>query len=598
MQVGWEKKKDRIIGIDLGTSNSAAAIVTSGKPEIIPSAEGTTLHGKAFPSVVAFTSNGKHIVGEPARRQAVTNPERTVTAFKRKMGTGHKYSVAGKQYMPQEIASILLKKIKADSEKFLGEEIRKAVITVPAYFNDSQRSATKQAGEMVGLEVVRIINEPTAASLAYGLDKRKERRRILVFDLGGGTLDVTILEVSEGVFEVKSTSGDTQLGGTDMDRVLVEYVLKCFKEETGFDVSKDPLAFARVREAVEMAKIQLSTETKAEVNVPFLSSGNESKHLSMTLTRDKLEELVQPIIDRCRGPTLQAISDSKLEPAHIDNVILVGGPTRMPIVQRFVEDIMGKPAEKGVDPMECVAIGASIQGGVLSGEFEDILLLDVTPLSLGIETFGGLMNTIIPRNTTIPTKAGEAFTTAVDNQREVLIHVLQGEREMATDNFSLGRFSIEVEPAPAGAPRIGVQFTIDADGILHVLARDMKTGREKTVKIKSAVDVSDEQVQKMVKESVEHAKEDIQKRQWVEAKLNAETILNATSKALAEYGQRLDDKELQEIREAVNVVTKNLQEQNAQALRAATERLDKATQHLATMMLDDLKRQIASKQTS
>lgn len=585
MEIGWEEKKERIIGIDLGTSNSAAAVITSGKPEIIRGAEGKTLHGKAFPSVVAFMKDGGVIVGELARRQAVANPEATITAFKRKMGTRHVYSVFGKEYTPQEISSLLLKKIKADAGAFLGESISKAVITVPAYFNDSQRSATKRAGELADLEVVRIINEPTAASLAYGLDRRGPRRKVLVFDLGGGTLDVTILEFGGGVFEVKSTSGDTQLGGTDMDRILVLHVLDEFRGRTKIELSTDPMAVARVREAVELAKIKLSTEEEAEIDIPFVA---HSESLSMRLRRSELEQLVGPIVNRCRGPLLQALSDAKLKPSDVDNVILVGGPTRMPVVRRFVEEIMGKEAEKGIDPMECVAIGAAIQGAVLTGELQDILLLDVTPLSLGIETFGGLMNVIIGRNTTIPTRAGEMFTTAVDNQREVLIHVLQGERELAEDNFSLGKFSIELEPASAGVPRIGVQFTIDADGILHVLARDVRTGKESVVKIKSAVDVSDEHVQQMVKESVEHALQDVQQRQWIETKLNAETILRATSRGLAECGGKLDEKEVEAIQEAVKEVYAMMETNDIVKLKGATEKLDKATQRLAAIMFEQV----------
>lgn len=585
MEIGWEEKKERIIGIDLGTSNSAAAVITSGKPEIIRGAEGKTLHGKAFPSVVAFMKDGGVIVGELARRQAVANPEATITAFKRKMGTHHVYNVFGKEYTPQEISSLLLKKIKADAGAFLGESISKAVITVPAYFNDSQRSATKRAGELADLEVVRIINEPTAASLAYGLDRRGPRRKVLVFDLGGGTLDVTILEFGGGVFEVKSTSGDTQLGGTDMDRILVLHVLDEFRGRTKIELSTDPMAVARVREAVELAKIKLSTEEEAEIDIPFVA---HSESLSMRLRRSELEQLVGPIVNRCRGPLLQALSDAKLKPSDVDNVILVGGPTRMPVVRRFVEEIMGKEAEKGIDPMECVAIGAAIQGAVLTGELQDILLLDVTPLSLGIETFGGLMNVIIGRNTTIPTRAGEMFTTAVDNQREVLIHVLQGERELAEDNFSLGKFSIELEPASAGVPRIGVQFTIDADGILHVLARDVRTGKESVVKIKSAVDVSDEHVQQMVKESVEHALQDVQQRQWIETKLNAETILRATSRGLAECGGKLDEKEVEAIQEAVKEVYAMMETNDIVKLKGATEKLDKATQRLAAIMFEQV----------
>ena len=437
-------KKEKIIGIDLGTSNSAAAVLVGGKPTVIPSAEGASQYGKAFPSYVAFTEDGQRLVGEPARRQAVTNPENTISAIKRSMGTSTKVNVRGKQYTPQEISAFILQKIKKDAESFLGEEVKKAVITVPAYFDDNQRTATKDAGTIAGLDVVRLVNEPTSASLAYGVDKEQEEElEIMVFDFGGGTLDVTIMEFGGGVFEVKSTSGDTKLGGTDMDNTIMNYLASEFQKETGIDLMLDDQAVQRLREAGEKAKIELSTTLTTEINLPFITvAADGPKNLIHTLTRAKLEELVDPIIKKCSGPMQQAISDAKMSKNDVDKIILVGGPTRMPVVQKFVEDYIGKPIERGIDPMECVAMGAAIQGGVLAGEIKDLVLLDVTPLSLGIETLGGVFTKLIERNTTIPAKKSQVFSTAADSQTSVDIHVLQGERPMAVDNATLGRFQL------------------------------------------------------------------------------------------------------------------------------------------------------------
>ncbi len=537
----------KIIGIDLGTSNSAAAVLQAGRPVIIPSAEGTSMGGKAFPSYVAFAKDGQLLVGEPARRQAVTNPEGTVMAIKRKMGTDYKVRVSGKEYTPQQISAFILQKIRRDAEAFLGAKVDRAVVTAPAYFNDNQRQATKDAGSIAGLEVVRIINEPTAAALAYGLDKVEKELKIMVFDLGGGTLDVTIMEIGKPspseppVFEVKTTSGDTQLGGTDMDNSIVRYLTEEFKRSTGVDISNDKVAAQRLREAGEKAKIELSTTLTSDINLPFLSADSSGpRHFTLNFTRAKLEELIAPTIERCREPMNRVLSDAKLTPAQIDKIVLVGGPTRMPMVRKFVEDYMGKPAERGVDPMECVAMGAAIQAGVIAGEVKDLLLLDVTPLSLGVETLGGVSTKIIERNTTIPTKKSQVFSTAADFQTSVTVHVLQGERAMSADNVSLGMFNlVGIPPAPRGVPQIEVTFDIDANGILNVSAKDMATGNQQKITITATTKLSDAEKGRMVKEADNYAEQDRIKRDEAETRNQADTLLYTVSKTLKDLGDKI-----------------------------------------------------------
>ncbi|MEM7826852.1 MAG: molecular chaperone DnaK [Candidatus Aenigmatarchaeota archaeon] len=589
--------KEKIIGIDLGTSNSQAAVMLGGKPTIIPSAEGATVAGKMFPSVVAFTKDGQLLVGEPARRQAVTNPEGTVMAAKRKMGTDFKYKIYGKEYTPQQISAFILQKIKRDAEAFLGEPVKKAVITVPAYFNDNQRTATKDAGRIAGLEVVRLVNEPTAASMAYGLDKEGEQK-ILVFDFGGGTLDVTIMEFGDGVFNVLSTSGDTQLGGTDMDNAIIKWIVDEFKAKEGVDLEKDEMAMQRIREAAEKAKIELSTVLETEINLPYITATDKGpKHLSMKLTRAKLEQLVEPIIKRCIHPIEQALEDAKLTKDDIKKIILVGGPTRMPCVQRFIEEKIGKKVERGIDPMECVAIGAAIQGAILAGEIRDIVLLDVTPLTLGIETLGGVMTPLIERNTTIPTRKSQIFTTASDFQTAVTIHVLQGERPMAKDNVSLGQFNlVGIPPAPRGIPQIEVTFDIDASGILNVSAKDLGTGKEQKMMITASTKLSEKEVERMIKEAKEHEEEDRRRKEEVEARNNLDSLIYTTEKTLSEIGDKLSKEHRDKIEEALKEAKEALKKDIGE-IKKHTENLQKVLQEAGTAIYQEAAKKYAEEQT-
>ena len=574
----------KIIGIDLGTSNSAAAVVISGRPTVIPSSEGVSIGGKAFPSYVAFTKNGDLLVGEPARRQALLNPEGTVYAAKRKMGTDFKYKIFGKEYTPQQISAYILQKIKKDAEAFLGEPVTEAVITVPAYFNDNQRQATKDAGSIAGLNVKRIINEPTAASLAYGIDKLKESQKILVYDLGGGTLDVTVMDFGEGVFQVLSTSGDTQLGGTDMDEAIVTFLINDFKNKEGIDLRSDKNAYIRLRDAAEKAKIELSSTMSTEIDIPYITQTQDGpKHLRYTMSRAQLEELIRPIVERSKKPIETALEAAKIKSSDLTKIILVGGPTRIPLVRRFVEDYFGKKIEGGVDPMECVAIGASLQGAVLAGELKDIVLLDVTPLTLGVETQGGVVAPIIPANTTIPTRKSQIFTTAADMQTAVTIHIVQGERPMASDNVSLGMFNlVGIPPAPRGVPQIEVTFDIDANGIINVSATDKGTGKKQGISITASNKLSKEEIERMKKQAEEFAEEDKKKRDLAEQINLAESLVYTAEKTVNEAGDKIDQNSKDQMREEIKKVREAIDSKDIEKIKSSVESLSKMAQEIGT----------------
>ncbi len=597
---------ERILGIDLGTTNSVMAVMEGGEPVVIPNAEGDRL----TPSVVAINpKTGERLVGKLAKRQAITNPENTIFSIKRLMGrkfndpevqkarrvlpyriiekpNGDAWVVMGdREYSPPEISAMILQKLKQDAEAYLGEKITKAVITVPAYFNDAQRQATKDAGRIAGLEVLRIINEPTASALAYGMDKKKEGL-IAVYDLGGGTFDISILEIAEGVFQVRSTAGDTFLGGDDIDQLIINWICEEFKKEHGIDLRQDRMALQRLKEAAEKAKIELSTVMETEINLPFITAdASGPKHLQMTLTRAKLEQLAHDIIQRTLGPVKQALADAKITPADISEVILVGGQTRMPAIQRLVREFFGKEPHKGINPDEVVAIGAAIQAGVLAGEVKDILLLDVTPLTLSVETLGGIATPIIPRNTTIPVRKSQIFSTATDNQTQVEIHVVQGERPMAADNKTLGRFILDgIPPAPRGVPKIEVTFDIDADGILHVSAKDLATGREQRITITASSGLTEEEIQRMIKEAEQYAEQDRRKKELAEARNQADAVVYTAEKSLREFGARIPSDLKSRIEAKINEVRSAMQGNEIHTIRRLTQELGELIQQIGATM--------------
>ncbi|WP_062306305.1 molecular chaperone DnaK [Alicyclobacillus sendaiensis] len=573
----------KVIGIDLGTTNSCVAVLEGGEPVVIPNAEGN----RTTPSVVAFTKDGERLVGDVAKRQAITNPDRTIISIKRHMGTDYKVTIDGKSYTPPEISAMILQKLKADAEAFLGEPVTQAVITVPAYFSDSQRQATRDAGRIAGLEVLRIINEPTAAALAYGLDK-EEDQTILVFDLGGGTFDVSILELGDGVFEVKATSGNNHLGGDDFDNRIIQYLIELFKKDTGIDLSHDRMAMQRLKDAAEKAKKELSSTLTTTISLPFISAdATGPKHLEVNLTRAKFEELTADLVEATMGPTRQALQDAGLTPADIDKVILVGGSTRIPAVQEAVKRLIGKEPSKGVNPDEVVAIGAAIQAGVLTGEVKDIVLLDVTPLSLGIETMGGVFTRIIPRNTTIPTSKSQIFTTAADNQTAVEIHVLQGEREMAADNKTLGRFTLnDIPPAPRGVPQIEVTFDIDANGIVHVSAKDLATGKSQRITITASSGLSKEEVERMMKEAQMYAEEDKKRREQVEVRNQADQLLYQTDKLLRDLGDKVDASLKSEAESKQKDLRDAMAGSDIEAIKAKSQALQETLHKLSTKLYE------------
>jgi molecular chaperone DnaK len=578
------KPGEKILGIDLGTTNSAAAIYEGGQAKVIPSAEGPTMAGKMFPSVVAFTKDGQLLIGEPAKRQATANPEGTIYEIKRKMGTDYKINIAGKEYTPQQISAFILQKIKKDAETFLATTVKKAVITVPAHFNDNQRQATKDAGEIAGFEVMRIINEPTAACLAYGVDKLEKEMKILVFSFGGGTHDVTVMDFGKGVFQVLSTSGDTQIGGTDLDKAVMGYLLEEFKRQTSIDLSNDKNAITRLKEAAEKAKIELSTLMSTDIDLPFIcSDASGPRHLHFTLTRAKLESLAGPIVQKTEKTIIKALEDAKLTPKDIDKVVLIGGMTRMPYIQRFVEQIMGKPPERGIDPMECVAIGAAIQAAVLTGEVKDLLLLDVTPLSLSVETLGHIATRIIERNTTIPTRRSQIFSTASDFQTAVTIHVLQGERPIATDNVSLGMFNLEnIPPAPRGVPQIEVIFDIDANGILNVTAKDLGTGKEAKITITASTKLPKDEKDRLIREAEQFTEQDAKKREEAELRNNADNLIYTAEKTKKDLEEKLNEDQKSKIDTAVSALKDALAGTDFEKIKAKSEELTKVLQEVGT----------------
>jgi len=580
------KFQKNVLGIDLGTTNSAAAIYEGGRGTVIPSAEGPTMAGKMFPSVIAVTKEGQLLVGEPAKRQATANPEGTIFEIKRKMGTNYKAKIHGKEYTPQQISAFILQKIKKDAETYLGNPVNKAVITVPAHYDDNQRQATKDAGEIAGFEVMRIINEPTAACLAYGIDKLEKEMKILVFSFGGGTHDVTLMDFGKGVFQVLSTSGDTQMGGTDVDNAVLNYVAEEYKRQTNIDLLKDKTATARLKEAAEKAKIELSTLITTDIDLPFIAADSSGpKHLHLTLTRNKLEELAKPIVKKTEKTILKALEDAKMTPKDVDKIILMGGMTRMPLVQKSVETALGKQPERGIDPMECVAIGAAIQAAVLTGEVTDLLLLDVTPLSLGVETQGGVLTRVIDKNTTIPTKKSQIFTTAADFQTAVTIHVLQGERAMAADNVSLGMFNlVDIPPAPRGVPQIEVTFDIDANGILNVTAKDLGTGKQAKITITASTKLSKDEKEKMVKEAEEFSEQDRIKREEAELRNNADSLIYTADRTKKDLADKLKPDQIEKIDNAVNELKDAIAKKDIEILKQKSEELQKVLQEVGTVI--------------